>query len=117
MKRLTAADILEAEDLSFKDVEVPEWGGSVRIAVMTGRARDSYEQQLTALSGKKDTVENLRALYLSHCLVDDDGELLFTPADIVKLGKKNGNILSRLFGEATTLNALGIEGMEEMAKN
>lgn len=117
MKRLTAADILECNDVTTKDVEVPEWGGVVRVAVMTGKARDAYEQKLSALSGKRDTVENLRALYLSHCLVDEAGALLFSQADIVKLGEKNGNALSRLFMEATTLNALGVEGMEELAKN
>lgn len=115
MTRLTAEDILNAADIVHKDVDVPEWGGTVRIAVMTGQARDAYEQQLTAR--KQDTVENLRALYLSYCLVDEQGERLFTPADVVKLGKKSGNVLSRLFQEAANLNALGMEGMEEVAKN
>jgi len=117
MKRLTASEILDAADIKYVDVDVPEWGGTVRIAVMSGTARDAYEQQITSRRGKTDTVENLRALYLSYCLVDEDDKLLFSPADIARLGSKSGNVLSRLFSEATLLNALGIEGMEEQAKN
>ena len=117
MKKLTAAEILSASDIERIEVDVPEWGGTVTIAVMSGKQRDSYEQQLSSRQGTRDTVDNLRALYLSHCLVDDACKLLFTQADIAALGEKSGTVLGRLFNEAIRINALGLEGMEDIAKN
>ena len=41
---LTADQILAADDMGLKEVNVPEWGGSVYIRVMTVGERDEYER-------------------------------------------------------------------------
>ncbi|MBI0320545.1 hypothetical protein JBF12_47905, partial [Streptomyces javensis] len=37
--------ILDAQDRRHEDVAVPEWGGSVRVAMMSARDRDRWEQE------------------------------------------------------------------------
>lgn len=117
MALLSKDDILGASDLTTEDLEVPEWGGTVRIAVMPGWARDEYEGLLVARGNKKALPPNIRARYVSYCLVDEHGNLLFTPQDIEKLGKKSAVALDRVFDAASTLNRTNEEGMEIAAKN
>ncbi len=117
MALLTKDQILNADDSQFEDVEVPEWGGAVRVTVMTGAMRDKYEGSLYDIRSKISTVDNLRARFLSFCIVDEENTLMFTQNDILALGQKSSKALDRVFEVATRLNNTGVEGLEEAAKN
>jgi len=109
-------DILKADDLVFKDVEVPEWGGTVRVSVMSGVCRDRWETDLYV--GREETnMENLRARLAALTIVNKSGNLIFTVEDIEALGKKSATALSRVFEAARSLNALTPAELEEMVKN
>ena len=84
---------------------------------MTGRSRDLYEASLYKGKDSDSNYENLRARYLSYCIVNEEGNLMFSAGDIVELGKKSAAALDRVFGAANRLNATSEEGMEEAAKN
>lgn len=113
---LSAKSILDANDLAFEDVDVPEWGGSVRIATMSATARDAFESSILSTKNKI-TTDNIRAKLLARCLVDDKGDLLFKDADVEKLGKKNSKVVDKLFAIAQKLNGIGNQEVEELAKN
>lgn len=117
MALLTKAQILDADDRPTVDVEIPEWGGTVRIAMMSGWARDRYDSRMIALDGKTSHRDNLRASFLSYCIVGEDGELMFTDEDILALGRKSISSLNKLFEAASNLNAVGVEGLEDAAGN
>lgn len=61
MTVLTREAILSADDLPAETVDVPEWGGKVRIRTMTGSERDAFESSLIGTGGK-DTSKDLRDL-------------------------------------------------------
>ena len=42
---LTRDLILKADDIQTREVEVPEWGGTVLIRALTGTERDAYEAE------------------------------------------------------------------------
>ena len=46
MSLLSKTAILTANDLQTEDVEVPEWGGAVRVRSFTGRERDAFESSM-----------------------------------------------------------------------
>lgn len=117
MDLLTRDEILAAQDIRTQDVEVPEWGGSVRVSVMSGTARDRYESSLVDVEGKYVALENLRARFVSVCVVDDAGAMVFTTDDIKALGEKSADALDRVFKAASRLNGTGISGLEDAAKN
>ena len=76
--------ILLAQDRPTLDVDVPEWGGTVRVREMSGNQRAEYEQ-LTLKRDQADadaTADNIRAIVVAACAVDDAGEPLFTQADV-----------------------------------
>ncbi len=58
MGLLTKDDILGADDLATEDVEVPEWGGCVRVRALTGTERDAFEAAMFRMPkpGKKGVV-------------------------------------------------------------
>ena len=113
MSLLTKAQILQADDLPTEDVQVPEWGGTVRVRTMTGKERDEFESSIVQLKqqGRKTTTErdlsNARAKLLSRTIVDAQGKLLFTMKDIEALGAKSAraldSILFPLVGTAVAL--------------
>lgn len=117
---LNREDILKANDLEFVDVEVQEWGGTVRISMMTGAGRDEYEQSLYKFGpdgSAKPDFSNMRSKLLSVCLVDENNKRLFTAKDVDELGKKNSAVLDRLHAVADQLNAVSPEAIKGTAKN
>lgn len=117
MPLLTREEILTADDMEYQDVDVPEWGGTVRVSMMSGRARDRYEASLYKDQGTETTYDNLRARYLSFCVVNEAGDLIFSISDLEDLGRKSSMALDRVFTAATILNGTSSEGIEEVAKN
>lgn len=117
---LTREQILEAEDRKVVEVDVPEWGGSVGIIVMSGKDRDSYESELLNRrdkNGEISEVKGLRSSLLSKGLVDEEGKALFDSKTITKLEDKNAAVLDRLFRKAMEVNAIDDGSMEEAEKN
>lgn len=116
---LNKSQILEATDLGFEEVEVPEWGGSVRVRMMTGSERDTFETEIYELKGEevKFIRDNFRARLLVRTIADENNDRLFTDADIMALGKKSAKALDRLFATAQKLNGITAADREEMLKN
>ena len=118
MGLLGRAAILAAEDRPFRDVEVPEWGGTVRIRSISGSDRDQFEAAL--LAARKhgaDTAPNVRASFAAYCIVDEGGNRIFSEGDIDALGDKSAAALERVFAAIQELNALSEADVAELEKN
>ncbi|MGO4154341.1 hypothetical protein [Cupriavidus sp. YAF13] len=114
MTILTKDAILAAADITTEDVLVPEWGGSVRVAVMSGRARDKF----IALQGDgKAAYSEFQARVLVAAVVDEAGQPMFTEADVEALRDKSQPVLDRLVAVSMRLNGLGSQAVEEAKKN
>jgi hypothetical protein len=114
MSALSKAAILAAQDKKMIDVEVPEWNGSVKIRVMTGTERDRFESEF--VSGNK-SVDMVRAKLVAKCLCDDEGNRLFSEADIPQLGEKSAAVLDKLFNVCMKHNRFTKDDVEELAGN
>lgn len=112
---LTADQILEADDLGLLKVKVKEWGGEVFVRIMSVGERDAYERMWI---GKRDSgVENFRTQYLARVLCDEKGNLLFTGDDgVVRLSKKSGAVMGRIFDAALKHNNMSEEDVEQLGK-
>ncbi len=96
--------ILKTPDLPAEDVDVPEWGGTVRVRMLTAAERDAWEA--ASFGGETKNLQNVRARLVVLCAVDGEGKRLFTDADAAALGNKSGAALDRLFEAAMTLSKL-----------
>lgn len=63
--------ILDAQDRRHEDIAVPEWGGNVRVAMMSASDRDRWEQE--TYGGDTPKVDDFRARFVGLCLVDEMG--------------------------------------------
>lgn len=116
---LTRDLILSADDVKREKVSVPEWGGDLFVATMSGAARDAWEQTLvTRKNGKAEpNLENMRARLVVACVVDDQGARIFSDADAEALGKKSSKVLEKLAKVAQRLNGIGDSELEELEGN
>jgi len=113
---LSKTQILAAQDIETREVEVPEWGGTVIIKGLTGRERERLEAMSRKFrDGKPD--ENIRARFLAMAMVDETGAPIFGPGDVEALGNKSAVVLDRLFDVAMALAGISAEAVEEITEN
>ena len=119
MTLLSKTAILTAQDLQTEDVEVPEWGGAVRVRSFTGRERDAFESSMVRGEGRDRKVDltNMRARLVGLTVIDETGQRLFTDEEVDLLGAKSGAALDRVFAVAQKLNGLSGADVEELSKN
>ena len=119
MSLLSKTAILTANDLQTEDVEVPEWGGAVRVRSFTGRERDAFEASMVRGEGRDRKVDltNMRARLVGLTVIDETGQRLFTDDEVDLLGAKSGAALDRVFAVAQKLNGLSGADVEELSKH
>jgi hypothetical protein len=107
MALLTRDAILDAQDIKYEYVDVPEWGGTVRVRGMTGTERDQYdvESAMAARAGGS-ALSDFRVRRIARCIVDEDGNRIFTDKDIRTLGSKSGAVIDRVDDVAARLSGL-----------
>lgn len=115
-KHLTRDAILAVPDLQTEVVDVPEWGGSVVVGVMTGAERDAWEASLVDAKGKVN-IENIRARLVARTIRDEAGARMFSDTDIAALGNKSAAALDRCAKVAQRLNGLTTSDLEVVKGN
>ena len=120
---LTKADIEKAvfglNDTSMEEVQVPEWKTSIFVRSMNLDERDAWEASITETKGG-EIKQNLKDFYsklIVKTAVDEQGNLLFSEADIPRLQKKSARAMNRIFKVAQRLNGIGQEAADGLEKN
>jgi hypothetical protein len=121
---LSRNDILGAADIDYEVIDVPEWGGKVRIKEMTAEERDNYEDasfverkdDKTGAVTRVQSFKNARAKLISMAIVDAQGVALFTTKDVVLLGRKSSAALQRVFEATLKLNAMTQADVEALGE-
>lgn len=132
MALLSRNQILEAKDIKTKDIEVKEWGGTIRIKQLSAKEYNDITMNMVnirkmaakQLSFKKDenledainelAIKNKKILLIIKSVVDENMKPLFTEADMELLYQKNTNVIDRIIAEIEELNA---DSIEETKKN
>jgi len=124
MTLLSRDQILAVQDLKHEDVDVPEWGGTVRVQELTADQRDAVEASMTEITmtdggfAAKITpdkvIATFRARLAAYSIVDEAGKRLFTDADMVALGAKSSAALQRVYNVAIRLSAFSKSDVEEL---
>lgn len=120
MGLLSRDQILKAQDLQFEEVDCPEWGGKVRICGLTASARAAFLERTLKLKSEAnpDAVDTtIEILLVSLSAVDAKGKPLFTPEDLVELGRKKADPISRCAAVAMRLAGLTPRAAEDTVKN
>ena len=116
MPLLNKNKILAKNTRLHSDVEVPEWGGTVRVSEMSAFERDQFDLMSVGKNGGSNS-KNFRARLVAFTATDEKGERLFNEKDTTKLGKKSNLVIGRLFDAAWELNELDVAEVDKQAKN
>lgn len=116
---LTRDEILQKADLPTEDVYVEPWDAWVEVRGLTAAERDKFEQSIVERKGKSTqmNLQNVRAKLVALCVVDEQGNRLFTGADVEALGKKSAQALDKIFSVAQKLSGLTPEDVDELLGN
>lgn len=116
---LTREEILGINDVQLEKMVIPEWGnGTIWVRSMTGETRAHVEASQIKQKGK-DTNVNIISLRERVCvgtICDENGDLLFTQADIRELSKKNAAVLDRIVTVAYRLSGIDAEVVKELTE-
>lgn len=98
--------ILACDDDTFATVDVPEWGGEVRVRSIGAAERENLLRSSVTMEGKSRKIDTpvMRVKIVWLAMVDEDGKRLFTkPAELEALGKKNAAAIDRIADVALRL--------------
>lgn len=101
--------ILGAVDTEYQTVDVPEWGGQVRVRSISAAERERLMKLSVVTEGRgaKQTqrfdMPTFRVKLAALSMVDDDGRRLFTDDDMAALGRKSARALERVSDVALDL--------------
>ena len=120
LRLLTKSDILAAPDLATETLEVPEWGGSVKVRALDVNSRQAYLEYGSLVVRNDDGVRfevkpfaALDAAIVALGIVDEKDEPLFTLAEVEALGSKNPVPITRIADVVRRLSRMGGEAQEE----
>ena len=124
MTLLNFDDIVASQDKEYEDVDVPEWGGTVRIATMSGEDRDRWELSMMQADDSSERGFKLnfdaysRVRLVAMCLVDDNFNRIFvTKEQIEKLSQKSGKVMDFLYDVAQRVNGITESDIDDLEKN
>lgn len=117
MTLVTREQFVASKYSKHVDVDVPELGGTVRIASMTARTRSELEKKFLVKRNAMDDPGGFRVALLVRTIVDEAGELIFTDDDLDMLLDKDAKKLEKLFEASCELNGFTDKDVEDLAKN
>lgn len=124
---LTADQILSSSTPRTAYVEVPEWGGTVKVRGMTGKERASYRNSLVGratqrLRAGEETGETELELVafrsnedvVAWCTIDEDGNRIFSDEQVERLGKADPAPIDKVAQKILQLSGMTREGAREI---
>lgn len=117
MGLLTSANaILQSDDFRYEEIEVPEWGGSLRLKSLSGTERTAI---LKLLNQKKDTVDGVYEKVIIFCAVNAEGGKIFEDNQntLAILQAKDASVTQRIGMKALELSGLGQNSKDNAEKN
>jgi len=117
MQLLTKDAIKAASDRKTEDVEVPEWGEGVGVRIRTLSVKEHREFTAALSDKEKDDDATLSAQLMVAACVDEQGEPIFTLADVPWLLEKSSAAIKRIGHAISTLNRLNRDAVEDARKN
>lgn len=112
---LSRDDVLQADDRTLQEVEVPQWGGTLYVRELSAKEVEDFQSEAAELQEMAEEGEDLpyswRAALVALCAADEDGERMFEPEDREALGERSNDAIDLVANVALEVN--GIDLSEE----
>jgi len=117
MALLSKDAILSVDDRESVTVDVEEWGGSVVLRVPSAGQFDGWSSRHTNAEGRFAVTGTTRTELVAMCLVDADGNNMFSSKELEKLGNKSLAVIADLFIRCKELCGITEDDIEDTEKN
>jgi hypothetical protein len=112
----------DATDLKTEDVDVPEWGGQVRLRELSSKERSLIEATTIGAKGQSielriEAFKTLREKTVVAALIDQDGKRLYQDKEAAQLGLKSGQVIERLFRKVQELSGMTEKAVKDAEGN
>lgn len=111
-----ADKVAKAQDVEVEDVPVKEWGVTIQVRGLTGRARAHMLKTHYNSEGVANYETFYPAIIVATCYDPENGEQAFSDEDVDMLSGKSGAVLERLASVGLRLSGLGPKAVEEAGK-
>ena len=102
MTLLTIDEILAASCIKSKIIDVPAWGGAVKVKDMTKREQQLLRRQATNLATGEIDADRLEILMLAHCIEEPK----LTLEQVEKLADKSAAAFDTVLRAIMTITGL-----------
>jgi hypothetical protein len=110
--------IFSVNDSDLVEFSVPEWDGTILLRSMSGKQRNDYEHWASTQSkAKVPDYRGIRERLIINCVVDENGEQLFSESDIAKLSEKNSEVIDRIHTKCRVICGMDEDAVEDAVKN
>lgn len=117
MDCLNKSQILQADDLDRKEVECPEWGGSVFVRKMNTEEMMKVGAMGTKTKATGDLDATMYQLIATWVIVDEGGKSIFAATEIDKVAKKSFDPIRRIVETCMEMSGMTEEAAEEAGKD
>jgi hypothetical protein len=114
---LSKSDILGRTALRTKEIEIPEWNGSVLIRELTQNERTEVELLVWDGKENKDVMRKLKVNLVILSVIDTEGKRLFDEKDYDELSKKSASAIDRISDAILKLSGITGKETKEIEKN
>lgn len=111
-KFLSKQEILAKNDVSFIEMDVPQWGGLIRFRSLTGDEAIDFGQRLDGLDTKQEAIIDLFTI----SVVDENGDRVFDASDIRQLRRKSWAVFLKAQAKLLEFNGY-TDSAKKTAKN
>lgn len=118
MAILNREQILGITDMDVLTLEIPEWGGEIKVRPMNGSERSRYESSIYSMTqGRSEALGAAKKWILSRVICDDDGKPLFNDRDANLLFDKSAKALSRIWEKVEELSGVKADDVADAEEN
>jgi hypothetical protein len=114
MKKLSRAEFLAANDKGLQEytIKTEGYGGVVYLKTMSAKEQLDIEK-----SSRNKNEDNLATKLIVMCVCDEQGNPLFTEADIDAINNKSASVVLELYEAIIHINMKDDRDIEDLAKN
>ena len=108
--------ILGKDDFHYEEIEVPEWGGSLRLKSLSGSERSKI---IKLTQQQKDTADGVFEQCTIYSVVDSEGRRLFDDTEATRkvLQSKDAGVTQRIGRKILEISGLSRDALDIAEKN
>lgn len=114
---LSRDSVLTASDATFSTVDVPEWGGQVRIRQLTGKQQEITNKINDAKCAEPISFGGYAAAIVCYGCIDESGKRLFLDTDAKAIGERDASAVNRVALAIMKLSGATIEEQQAIEGN